>query len=42
MTGSGEGLAGSPWVVTSSVIPAGSQQRALAVWAQIGLLSHSV
>lgn len=31
------GSAGSPQAVTFSVIPAGGQQRAPAVWAQIGL-----
>ena len=36
MAGSDEGLTGSPQVVTSSVVPAGGQQRAPAVWAQIG------
>lgn len=36
MAGFGEDLAESPRVVTSSVISAGGQQRALAVWAQIG------
>lgn len=36
IAGSGEGLAGSPRVVTSRVIPAGGQQRALAVWAHVG------
>lgn len=36
MAVSGEGLVGSLRVLTSSVIPAGGQQRALAVWDQSG------
>lgn len=37
---------GPPWVVSCSVIPGGGQQRALALWAQIGFFvcvwSHSI
>lgn len=36
MAGSGRHLAGSPGAVTFSVIPARGQQRAPALWAQIG------